>query len=144
MPDVAVDAATAHAFAANILWKPAVPIADAPRIYVIDDFASAAECEEIFNTAEPHLEHSLTQSNDGKVMELPKGRRSRQYTLSPHRWTPNIMAVVDRIDAASMQPLENGQHITITECTRARLLLLSPFPFLSDGLLYASRRRSRG
>ena len=117
MPLATVDAASGVAAASGVqqLWMPPIPLSDAPRIFVVDNFATQAECDEIFRTAEPHLEQSLTQGKDGQSDKNPIGRRSRQYTLSPHRWTPSITSVIDRMDATSMQPLENGQHLTITD-----------------------------
>lgn len=97
------------------MWSPPVLVATAPRIYVIDGFASAAEVDAIFRDAAPHLEPSQTQSADGSMQRAAFGRQSQQYTLSPRLWSPTAASVVQRMDAATMQPHGHGEHLTVTE-----------------------------
>jgi prolyl 4-hydroxylase len=97
------------------MWSPPVLVATAPRIFVIDGFASAAEADAIFRDAAPHLEPSQTQSADGSMQRAAFGRQSQQYTLSPRLWSPTAASVVHRMDAATLQPHGHGEHLTVTE-----------------------------
>jgi len=92
-----------------------VPVSDTPRIYVVDGFATAAECAEIFAAFEPGLEESHTMNADGSRQDDAKGRKSRQHTMGPSRWTPRTTSAVERMDAAAMLPGENGQQLTVTD-----------------------------
>lgn len=97
-------------------YTPPIQISEEPRIYIIDGFATADECAEIFNSAEPRLEQSMTYDAAGsKEGATPQGRQSRQYTLPPSSWSENVTSVVARMDAATLLPHENGQHLTVTE-----------------------------
>ena len=98
----------------GVSYSPPVQVSDQPRIYVIDNFMSPADCEEIFAAFEPKLETSQTMSKDGQQQENPFGRRSRQFTMSPKAWSPLISKLVNAMDATSMQPFANGQHLTVT------------------------------
>ncbi len=82
---------------------------------MVDGFATAEECEALFREAEAELETSTTVGKDGKPVELPFGRRSRQHTLLPRKWSELSRSIVERMDATSMQPFENGQHLTVTD-----------------------------
>ena len=59
---VSVDAAGATGVsqlrggACGAAWTPPIPVSDTPRIYVVDDFATAEECQEVFAAFEPGLE----------------------------------------------------------------------------------------
>ena len=97
------------------VWHPPTPISDEPRIYVVDGFATMAECDAIFESAAPKLERSKTMGSDGKLTDAPFGRRSEQYTLPPSAWNATVRSVVDRMDAAAMQPATHGQHLTVTQ-----------------------------
>lgn len=55
-----------------------MPVSDTPRIYVVDGFATAAECAEIFAAFEPGLEESHTMNADGSRQDDAKGRKSRR------------------------------------------------------------------
>ena len=96
-------------------WSTPILISTAPRIYVIDGFASAAEVAAIFADAAPHLEPSLTQSADGSLQRAAFGRRSQQFTLPPRLWSSQAASVVERMDAATLQPHGHGEHLTVTE-----------------------------
>lgn len=91
------------------IWSPPTQISSEPRIYVIDNFATAEECAEIYATAAPKLEESLTTAGGAQADTKPKGRSSQQYTINPKSFTSNIAAVVERMDAASLMPAANGQ-----------------------------------
>ena len=96
-------------------WRAPVPVSDTPRIYVVDGFATAQECHEMFAAFEPGLEQSQTMNADGSKRDDSKGRKSRQHTMGPSRWTALMRSVVERMDSASMQPGENGQQLTVTD-----------------------------
>lgn len=91
-----------------------IQISDQPRVYVIDDFLTPAECQSVLEEFEPFLEQSQTMSSSGEKQNAPFGRRSRQYTMSPSKWSPLVSGLVERMDATSMQPFANGQHLTVT------------------------------
>ena len=71
-------AATGAFASAGAVWRPPVPVSDTPRIYVVDGFATAAECAEIFAAFEPGLEESHTMNADGSRQGDAKGRKSRR------------------------------------------------------------------
>ena len=71
-------AATDAFTSAGAVWRPPVPVSDTPRIYVIDGFATEAECAEIFAAFEPGLEDSQTMNADGSRQGDAKGRKSRR------------------------------------------------------------------
>lgn len=106
--------ASAFIIAASAVWSPPIQISSEPRIYVVDDFATAEECADIYASAAPHLETSLTSAGGTQADSKPQGRSSQQYTMNPASWSARVASVVERMDRAALMPAKNGQHLTVT------------------------------
>ena len=95
-------------------YKPPVLVADVPRIFVIDNFASEEELAEIVRQSEPKLTIASTMDPNGKTQPMSKrARDAASYTLQPEEWTPGIARLVDRMDVASLSP-GFGQHLSVS------------------------------
>ena len=99
-------------------WSPPVLVSDVPRIYIIDEFATAAECSAIYNEAAPIMWTATTMDASGNTQaaqsESPP-RIAQDVTLHPNTWSSAVASVVERMDAAALQPSANGQHLTVAE-----------------------------
>ena len=83
-----------------------IQISDQPRVYVIDDFLAPAECQSVLEEFEPFLEQSQTMSSSGEKQNAPFGRRSRQYTMSPSKWSPLVSGLLAHGAQLQCSPLQ--------------------------------------
>jgi len=92
-----------------------VQVSEFPPIYLVDDFASAGEMEEMYRTAEPRMKAAEVMNSDaGLTNQKQSDRKAKAITLLTPRWTDAAAAVARRMDAVTMRPHRYGQHMLIT------------------------------
>lgn len=92
-----------------------VQLSEFPPIYLVDDFASTGEMEEMYGSAEPYMKEAEVMNSDaGLTNRKPSDRKAKAVTLLTPLWTEPTASLVRRMDAVTMRPHRYGQHILIT------------------------------
>lgn len=90
-------------------------IASSPRIYQLDDFLTASECEILRDHGAPGLEPSLTiDRSSGKVVPDPVRTNMQMYvSMKDSLEHPFIKILVRRLYKLARMPLGHGERIQI-------------------------------
>jgi len=87
-------------------------IAESPRIYVNDNFATAEECDFVIQYSEQYMEPSDIGPGD------PSSRNSSSALLPPYNMLPETMQkLIDRIHLASRIPRHFGETLQLVKYT---------------------------
>ena len=132
--------ACAWVVAMHALLQPRMPVfvAEVPRIFVVDQFATAAELADVVRLSQPHMV-AAEIGNHGQIMQGNSRsntdrslRDATSHTLHPETWTPRIKELVDRMDAVSMCP-GYGQHLTVSSYELGGHYQLHPDSSIASG-----------
>jgi prolyl 4-hydroxylase len=86
----------------------------APRVYVIPNFLSSAECDHIIKEARPHLKASTVVDESQPLTSVLDPRRSSQGMFFPGNPKDKILRRIEkRIANLTGFPVENGEAIQV-------------------------------
>ena len=98
------------------VWSPPVLVADAPHIYIIDDFATAAECRAVYEEAAPKLKSSVVFDPYGhKWKQAADTHLARQHGVPRKELSGMRATIAERMDLAAMQPSANSDALVVKE-----------------------------
>ena len=91
-------------------------LSTSPRIYLIENFLSAKECDHLIEIAKPHLQRS-TVINDGVANEgkLDARRTSQGMFILDHLKDRIVKKIEKRLAALTELPIQNGESIQVLQ-----------------------------
>jgi len=89
-------------------------LSSTPRIFIIPDFLSSAECDHIIKEASPHLKASTVVDDDQPLAGKLDPRRSSQGMFFSSKPKDKILRKIEtRISRLTKMPIENGEAIQV-------------------------------
>lgn len=89
------------------------PLSEAPRVFLIENFLSSEECDQIIERARPHLTPSATVSNESPELIVHQGRTSQGMFFPTRSSDPLISQIEKRISLLTSIPEENGEGLQV-------------------------------
>src|SRR5690349_10589161 len=91
-----------------------IEINESPKVYIIENFLTALECDYIISQARPFLERSRVLDDSGRELSmLNNGRTSRGMFFEQSPEDHILRSVQERIAAITQFPVENGETMQV-------------------------------
>ncbi|OLP90763.1 putative prolyl 4-hydroxylase 6 [Symbiodinium microadriaticum] len=113
----AADSEDAACSAGKQHWRPPELLARKPLIYIIDNFATKEECQQVFAGSHGRMESARVWSGSMARQAMNSSVRSGLTTTlnKPENWTAATREIIERMDAATMMPHSVGQYLQVTQ-----------------------------
>lgn len=128
----AADSEDAACSAGKQHWRPPELLARKPLIYIIDNFATKEECQQVFAGSHGRMESARVWSGSMARQAMNSSVRSGLTTTlnKPENWTAVLPSpaseslwmtesatreIIERMDAATMMPHSVGQYLQVTQ-----------------------------
>jgi prolyl 4-hydroxylase len=84
-----------------------------PRVVLLHNFLSIAECDHLIKTSKPFLERSTVVNPLAEASKVDDARTSKGMFFPSRGCDPIIATIEARIAALTMMPIENGEAIQV-------------------------------